>query len=195
VREKYRLPEQFILYLGTIEPRKNVAGLLHAYRRLLDRGDTTLDLVVAGRKGWLYEPVFQAVRELGLEERVHFTGWVAGEDAPALMNSAQVFVYPSLYEGFGLPPLEAMACGTPVVCSNAASLPEVVGDAAILVNPLETNEMADAIARVLSDPARRQEMCAKSIAQAARFTWERAARETLQVYERVINASGTSATA
>lgn len=193
VREKYRLPERFILYLSTIEPRKNISGLLHAYRCLLDRGDTTLDLVVAGRKGWLYEPVFQAVRELGLEERVHFTGWVAEGDAPALFNAAQVFVYPSLYEGFGLPPLEAMACGTPVVCSNAASLPEVVGDAAILVNPHDVDEMASAIARVLSDPMRRQEMCAKSLAQAAQFTWERAARETLQVYERVTKRHGTGA--
>ena len=185
VREKYHLPEKFILYFSTIEPRKNVIGLVDAFHMLLARDATIPDLVVAGRKGWLYEPVFQRVRNLGLESRVHFTDWIDQVDAPALISAAEIFVYPSLYEGFGLPPLEAMACGTPVICSNAASLPEVVGDAALLVNPKSANEISAAMTRVLSDATLRDELKIKGIARAAQFTWERAARETLAVYERV----------
>ena len=124
VREKYQLPAEYILYFGTLEPRKNLLTLLDAYHSLLSRAQAVPTLVVAGRKGWLYQPIFARVSELGLEDRVHFTGWIDEQDAPAIMNAASVFVYPSLYEGFGLPPLEAMACGTPLICSNASSLPE-----------------------------------------------------------------------
>lgn len=185
VRARYDLPARFLLCLSTIEPRKNLVTLLDAFRALLARDERAPDLVIAGRKGWLYQPVFARVRELGLERRVHFTDWVAEADAPALINAAEVFVFPSLYEGFGLPPLEAMACGLPVVCSNASSLPEIAGDAALLVNPRAPDEIAAAIARVLSDAALRDELRAKSLARAAQFTWERAAAQTLALYERV----------
>jgi glycosyltransferase involved in cell wall biosynthesis len=188
VCEKYRVPEKFILYLSTIEPRKNVVGLVQAFHALLAQDATTPDLVIAGRKGWLYQPVFQHVHDLGLESRVHFTDWIEEVDAPTLISAAEMFVYPSLYEGFGLPPLEAMACGTPLICSNAASLPEVVGDAALLVNPKSVNEISAAMSRVLSDAALRDEMRAKGIARAAQFTWERAARETLAVYHQVTDS-------
>ena len=187
VREKYGLPPRFILYFSTIEPRKNLKTLLDAFNTLLTRDRTIPDLVIAGRKGWLYEPVFAQVRLLGLESRVHFTDWVAPEDAPGLVNAAGLFAYPSLYEGFGLAPLEAMACGTPVICSNAASLPEVVGDAAILIDPRDVGGLAGALERVLSDSALSHELRAKGIAQAAKFSWERTARETLRVYESIDN--------
>jgi glycosyltransferase involved in cell wall biosynthesis len=187
VREKYNLPSRFILYFSTIEPRKNLKTLLEAFNTLLTRDRTIPALVIAGRKGWLYEPVFAQVRKLGLESRVHFTDWVAQEDAPGLLNAADIFAYPSLYEGFGLAPLEAMACGTPVICSNAASLPEVVGDAAILVDPRDVGGLAGALERVLSDGLLSEKLRAKGIAQAAKFSWERTARETLRVYESISN--------
>lgn len=185
VRQKYDLPARFILYFGTIEPRKNLLTLLEAYHALLARDAAMPDLVIAGRKGWLHQPIFQRVHELGLETRVHFTGWVDEKDVPALMNSAQVFAYPSLYEGFGLPPLEAMACGTPVICSNVASLPEVVGEAGILAEPRDVSALASALVRVLNDESLRTDLSARGLAQARKFSWERAARETLAVYQAV----------
>lgn len=185
VREKYKLPDQFLLYFATLEPRKNLATLLDAYHTLLGSGRTMPALVVAGRKGWLYQPIFERVRELGLAERVHFTDWIDEQDAPVLMNAASTFIYPSLYEGFGLPPLEAMACGTPVICSNASSLPEVVGDGGLLFEPKDAGALATAITRVLGDEGLRAQLRERGIAQASKFTWERAARETLSVYRAV----------
>lgn len=185
VRAKYHLPPRFVLYLGTIEPRKNLATLLSAYHGLLGREPASPDLVIAGRKGWMYQPVFDRVRALGLEGRVHFTGYVSDADIPALLNAALVFVFLSLYEGFGLPPLEAMACGVPVICSNASSLPEVVGEGGILLEPRDVGAWVEAMARVLNDEHLRRELRNRGIAQASKFSWERAARETLAVYERV----------
>lgn len=190
VREKYQLPAEFILYFATLEPRKNLLTLLDAYHALLSREQAIPTLVVAGRKGWLYQPMFARVRELGLEDRVHFTGWVDEQDAPAIMNAASVFVYPSLYEGFGLPPLEAMACGTPVICSNASSLPEVVGDGGLLFEPRDVGALANAITSVLADAELRTQLRARGIEQARKFSWERAARETLAVYQSVAAKRG-----
>ncbi len=184
VREKYHLPARFILFLGTLEPRKNLLTLIEAYRALANDPDAPA-LVLAGRKGWLYQPVFQRVRELGLEARVHFTEWVDGADMPALINAAEIFVYPSLYEGFGLPPLEAMACGVPVICSNAASLPEVVGDGGILFDPRDVAALTLALRRALADETVRADLRERGLRQAQKFSWERAARATLQVYESV----------
>ncbi|MGH2521886.1 MAG: glycosyltransferase family 4 protein [Anaerolineales bacterium] len=186
VRAKYNLPEHFILFFGTIEPRKNLLMLLEAYRVLLARDTPMPDLVIAGRRGWLYQPVFQCVSELGLQRRVQFTEWVAEGDAPGLMNAAEVFVYPSVYEGFGLPPLEALACGTPVLCSNASSLPEVVGDASLLLPPGDPAAWTEALSRVLSDSALRADLRTRGPARARQFTWEAAARKTLEVYEQVM---------
>ena len=185
VRARYNLPPRFILYLGTIEPRKNIQMLLDAYHGLLGRDGEAPALVIAGRKGWLFQPVFDRVRELGLEARVHFTDYISPRDTPALLNAAEVFVFPSLYEGFGLPPLEAMACGTPVICSNAASLPEVVGDGGILIDPRDVGALVEALERVLSDENLRRDLRARGLAQASRFSWESAARETCAVYEAV----------
>jgi len=189
VREKYGLPERFILYVGTIEPRKNLTTLLEAFHHLLATRD--LRLVFVGKKGWLYEGFFRRLRELGLEDRVIFTGYVPDEDLPAIYSAADLFVFPSLYEGFGLPVLEAMACGTPVVCSNTSSLPEVAGDAAILVDPTDVRALAGAMERVLTDEHLRAEIYAKGLGRARQFTWAKAAQETLKVYLEVMR--GTSA--
>ena len=187
VRQKYGLPERFILYVGTIEPRKNLTTLLEAFHHLTTLQPCDLRLVIVGKRGWLYEGFFRRLRELGLEERVHFTGYVPDEDLPALYSAADLFVFPSLYEGFGLPVLEAMACGTPVVCSNTSSLPEVAGDAALLVPPTDVRGLAEAMARVLTDETLRGAMRAKGLARAGEFSWVRTAGETLRIYQTVVD--------
>ncbi len=186
VRERHHLPENFVLFVGTIEPRKNLPTLLRAFRRLRDHYKSDAVLAIAGNRGWLYEQVDQVVAELKLEEAVRFLGGVPNEELVYLYNAAKLFVLPSFYEGFGLPPLEAMACGTPVVVSNISSLPEVVGDAGILINPEDVEALTVAMWRVLSDDQLRNEMREKGLKRAATFSWKRAAQETLQVYRQVI---------
>jgi glycosyltransferase involved in cell wall biosynthesis len=188
VTRKYGVPKSsYILYVGTLEPRKNLVRLVEAYAMTLERhGDKTPLLVLAGAKGWLYEEIFRTVERLGLQRRVVFTGFVDDEDLPALFNGALFFVYPSLYEGFGIPVLEAMACGVPVITSNTSSLPEVVGEAGVLVDPTDASALAVALMALLSDPERRARLHAVSLARAAMFSWERAARQTLAVYEDAV---------
>ena len=188
VRQRYRLPERFIMYVGTIEPRKNLITLIEAYAALRHRAPAAAPpgLVIAGGKGWLYEEFFDRLRALGLEEAVTLTGYVPDSDLPGLVNCASVFAFPSLFEGFGLPVLEAMACGVPVVCSTAASLPEVSGEAALLVPPQDVAAWAEALARVLGDSQLAAKLRAQGLARAATFTWEAAARQTMQVYEAVM---------
>jgi len=185
VRRKYNLPEQYILHVSTIEPRKNLSTLLDALSALKPEFPD-LKLVLVGKKGWLYEPFFEKLAASGLESEVVFPGFVAEEDLPAAYQLATVFAFPSFYEGFGLGPLEALASGVPVVCSNASSLPEVVGDAALLFPPTDTAALVAALRRVLADEALRRALRQRGPEWASRFTWERAARETLAVYERVI---------
>lgn len=177
------LPERFIFYVGTLEPRKNLAGLLRAYARL---PQPRVPLYVAGGAGWRFSPIFQVVAELGLERDVRFLGFVPEDQLPHWYNAARLFAYPSVYEGFGLPVLEAMACGTPVITSNVASLPEVAGDAAEMVDPHDHAALAAAVQRVLDDDGRHESMRAAGIAQAARFTWARMAEQTVRSYERAI---------
>ena len=188
VRARYSLDFPFILTVGTLEPRKNHVGLLQAYSLL--KGRYPHRLVIAGGKGWLYEGIFQEVERLSLEERVFFLGYVPEEDLPALYNLADLFVFPSLYEGFGLPPLEAMACGTPVVVSDLSSLPEVVGDGALLVPPQEVEALAEAMEKALSDPSLREELRSKGLERARRFTWSEAAKRLLAIYKRVGGEDG-----
>ncbi len=183
VRQEYGLPPAIILYVGTIEPRKGLDTLIAAYAA--SAAEIPHDLVITGKKGWYTEPLFRQVEALGLGQRVRFTDYVADEDLPGLYNLADLFVYPSRYEGFGLPPLEAMACGVPVVSSNAASLPEVVGNAALLVPPDDAEALAAAIRRVLDDEALQAEMRARGLERAKRFTWEETARRTAEIYERM----------
>ncbi len=187
VRARYRLPADFILFVSTIEPRKNLPTLLRAFRRLRDQYKSPAILAIAGNRGWLAQEVDQVLDELNLSDAVRFLGGVPNEELVYLYNAAKLFVLPSFYEGFGLPPLEAMACGTPVIVSNVSSLPEVVGDAGILVEPEDVEGLTVAMWRVLSDETLRREMRDKGLARAATFSWERAARETLAVYRQVTN--------
>ncbi|MFH1403782.1 MAG: glycosyltransferase family 1 protein [Candidatus Altiarchaeota archaeon] len=185
VRGKYGLDFPFILYTGTLEPRKNIPTLLKAFRILVDSG-VEHRLLLVGRRGWKYEGFFRMVSELGLEDRVLFTGYVPREDLPGLYSLASVFAFPSLYEGFGLPVLEAMACGTPVVCSNSSSLPEVVGDAGLMVDPLDEGGLADALRSVLDSDSLSGRLSGRGVERAGGFTWDEAARKTMRVYEGVL---------
>ncbi len=176
--QRYRVGEQpYILSVSTLQPRKNYVRLIRAFATL----DTSAQLVIAGGRGWLYEDIFAEAAKHG--ERVRILGFVDDEDLPALYRNAALFAFPSLYEGFGLPVLEAMACGVPVVSSDASSLPEVAGDAALLVEPRDTDGLATAMACVLADSALGREMVTKGLVQAARFTWDRAARQLLDAIE------------
>ena len=186
VRAKYNLPARFLLAVGTIEPRKNLARLAEALA-LLRRDDRSLELVVVGAKGWLYDEFFARVRELGLEHAVHLPGYVPDDDLPAVFRAATVYVMASVYEGAGLPVLEAMACGAPVVSSRESSMPELGADVARYFNPYDVQHMADVIGMVLDDDRLRAEMAAAGPERAARFSWQRAARETLAVYQRVMS--------
>ncbi len=188
VRARYALPEKFLLYLGGFDQRKNVRLIIEAFALMPELYASGYRLVLAGVPLGGDSAFFPNPRRLAQkvslpEDAVQFTGWVAEEDKPALYASAEVFLFPSLYEGFGLPPLEAMACGTPVIASNASSLPEVVGDAARLVDPSNPSAWAEAIRSVTTDASQRAEMRARGIAQAAQFSWGRAAHETLAVYQ------------
>jgi glycosyltransferase involved in cell wall biosynthesis len=183
-RRRHDLPTRYILYVGTIEPRKNLNVLLEAFRVLHDKG-VNIPLVIAGKKGWRYENFFEKLKELRLQEVVIFPGYIPEEELPVLYSAAEIFLYPSLYEGFGLPVLEAMACGTPVICSNTSSLPEVAGDSATMLPPDEPNSWAEAIANLLKNKESRMALRDKGLKQAAKFSWEKTARETVQVYREV----------
>lgn len=185
VREKYRLPDRYILYVGTLEPRKNLVRLIKAYAQAKRDPSITQYLVIAGKKGWLYDSIFEVVKALHLEDEVIFTGFVDDEDLPALYSQADLFVYPSLYEGFGLPPLEAMVCGTPVLTSNCSSLPEVVGDAGLLVDPKDVDEIAKGILQVLKNREFREKIREKGIERAKRFSPQRAIEATIEVYREM----------
>ncbi len=179
VRANYQLPNHFILHLGTIEPRKNLPLLFEVVAQ------SKQHLVVAGKLGWLTDPILAKVKELGVEDRVHFTGFVEDEDLPALISAADVLAMPSKYEGFGLPVLEAMACGTPVVASNTSSLPEVGGDAALYAPLNDVRAWCELIDRVVNDVELRSSLREKGSRQAAKFKRETMARETMEMYRLV----------
>ncbi len=184
VRARYGLPERYLIFVSTIEPRKNLARLLTAFEAL--RADGLSDgLVIVGRRGWLYDDFFARLERSPARDRVIFPGYVPDADLPPLYAGAQACVFPSLYEGFGLPVLEAMACGTPVATSSTSSIPEVGGDAALYFDPADVEQITETTRRLLRDPALGEEMRARGLAQAARFSWARAARETRAVYDAV----------
>jgi glycosyltransferase involved in cell wall biosynthesis len=178
-REKYSLPESYLLFTGTLEPRKNIKRLLEAYAKCQAR--ESLKLVITGKKGWLYAEIFETVKRLNLKERVVFTGFADDDDLPSIYSMARAFVYPSLYEGFGLPVLEAMACGVPVITSNVPSLVEVAGEAAVLVDPLDVEALARSIDEVVFNHVTHHRLCQASVVRAQNFTWEKTAQETLKV--------------
>jgi glycosyltransferase involved in cell wall biosynthesis len=183
VKERYGLSYPFILSVGTLEPRKNLIVLLEAYAMLKERRDLPHRLVIAGGKGWLYEGIFQRVQELSLGAGVVFLEFVPDDLLPSLYTLADLLAFPSLYEGFGLPPLEAMACGTPVVTSESSSLPEVVGEAGLMVPADDPGALAEAMGRVLDDAKLSEDLVARGLARAAQFSWEAAGKKLLAVYE------------
>jgi glycosyltransferase involved in cell wall biosynthesis len=185
VRARYQLPDRFILSVGTLEPRKNLITLLDAYHALRAEG-SDMALVIAGGRGWHSEPFFNRLRTLGLENTVRLLGRVPDEDLPALYTLAEVFTFPSLYEGFGLPVLEAMACGTPVLCSNSSSLPEVAGEAALLIVPTDIREWTQALAQITHNTSLQTDLRERGIKQAMRYTWEATARQTYDIYKQAL---------
>ncbi len=191
VRHNYGIEGDYILSVGSIQPRKNLARLIKAYAQL--RGDYSADklpkLVLVGKCAWLYDETLRALDQAGVKDSVILTGYVPESDLPALYSSALCFVYPSYFEGFGLPPLEAMKCGTPVVVGNRTSLPEVVGDAGLTVDPFDVDAIAGAIRRLLNDSTLRAELSQKGAERASTFTWQETARQTLQIYQDVARSA------
>jgi len=186
VREKYGLDWPFVFSISTLEPRKNFDGLIRAFAQAKREANLPHHLVIAGGKGWLYEDIFAAVGEAGAEEFVHFPGFVPDDDLPALYNLADLFAFPSHYEGFGLPLLEAMACGTPALASDTSSLPEIAGDAAFLVPADDHEALVAGLVHLLTDADARAELARRGPEQAARFTWDAAARRLLDVYRALV---------
>jgi glycosyltransferase involved in cell wall biosynthesis len=185
VRSRYKLPSRFVLYVGTIEPRKNLNRLVQAFASIATV-DSEIQLVVAGAKGWMCDQLMEDIVALGLSARVNFLGFIPESDKASIISAAMVFAYPSLYEGFGLPVLEALACGTPTVTSRVSAIPEIVGNAALLIDPANTQELADALHRLLFDADLREQLRVASRKQAAQFTWETAARKTYRLYQEAL---------
>jgi glycosyltransferase involved in cell wall biosynthesis len=185
VRRRYGLPDRYMVHVGTIEPRKNLMRLVEALEELRQRG-LRVPLVVVGRRGWLYESLFRRLEQMQVRDSVFFSGYVPNDDLPSLYAAAEVAVMPSIYEGCGLPVLEALACGTPMVCSQTSSLPEYGGEAARYFDPLDVQGMAEVIERVWGSRDLQETMRKQGMQQAGRFSWERAALETMAVYEMVL---------
>jgi glycosyltransferase involved in cell wall biosynthesis len=181
VKKKYGLKKPFLLYLGTLEPRKNIITLLKAYAALGSRSE--VDLVLAGKKGWMFEEIFKTVKDLGIKDGVVFTGYVSDEDKPRLLSGAEAFVYPSLFEGFGMPVIEAQACGTPVITSDVTSLPEAAGEAALFVDPYKIDDLKNAMGKLLSSSKLRGDLSRKGLANVKRFDWGTSAKKVLNVFD------------
>ncbi len=186
-RRRRGLPERYVLFIGTLEPRKNIQTLLSAFSLLKKQTRLPHKLVIAGAKGWLWAEILAAIERLDLVDDVMLPGYLPLEEEPLWYNGAELFVYPSLYEGFGFPPLEAMACGTPVITSNSSSLPEVVGDCGMLVDPANADQLAEAIRALLESPATREELARRGLERARSFTWSEAARRTAGVYRECLD--------
>ena len=186
-RERLGIDDDFLLFVGTIEPRKNLLTLVRAFNEVCASGNGSLQLVLAGRTGWLNSDLFKLIGESGVSHRIKLPGYLCDEDLRALYSSCRLFIYPSLYEGFGLPPLEAMACGAPVIVSRIASLMAVTGEAAFPVRPDNTAEMAQSINELLKNESKRRELSAAGIKRAAEFSWSRTAELTREVYGEAID--------
>lgn len=189
IRRKYGIPDgPYLLTLNKLEPRKNIVSVIHAFACLVDQQHLSdLSLVLAGRRGWLDDEIFKTAAQYpNLKNRIVFTGYVDDSDLAPLYSGALAFAYPSFYEGFGLPPLEAMQCGVPVITSNVSSLPEVVGDAGILIDPMDVDALSQAVFRIYSDSNYRQSLSGRGFAQARQFSWDRCVAETLSVYRTLL---------
>lgn len=185
-RQRKKLPPRFVLHVGTLQPRKNIPLLLEAFAQLTL---PAIHLVLVGGAGWLYEEIFMRVQNLGLADVVHFAGYAPDEELPLWYNAADLLVFPSLYEGFGLPVVEAMACGTPVIAANTSSVPEAVGEAGLLFAPHQAAELAEQMTAVLQDKTLAESMRVKGLHQAQQFSWEKAGRETAVSYHRALKNS------
>ena len=183
-RTEQGLPDRFWLFLGTLEPRKNITTLLDAYAKLPH--SERLPLILAGGKGWQYEDIFERIERYHLHDDVHFPGYIAADDLPLWYNCAEVFIYPSVFEGFGLPVLEAMACGTPVIVSDASSLPEVVGDAGLRVPPRDVDALVDALRTAYHDANWRSETVKQGLQEAKRYSWQKTAEQTIASYRKAL---------
>lgn len=185
VKKKYGIDGSYFLYLGTLEPRKNIVRMIDAYAMLKRENESVPKFVIAGRKGWMYDEIFERVKKYGIEKDVIFTGYVEENEVPLLMNGAEAFLFVSLYEGFGMPILEAMACGTPVITSNTASMPEVIGDCGILVNPLSPEEIKNGMKRIIENKFEADDMAKRALERSKCFTWENAAKKVLSVFKSI----------
>ena len=188
-RRRYGLGERVILYVGTIEPRKNLTRLLHAFAGMRRSGHLTHQLVLAGSQGWGFKEVIESIDALGLNDSVRLLGYVPFSDLPALYNLSEFFVFPSIYEGFGLPVVEAMAAGTPVICSRESSLNEVGGEAVEFIDPRKVESIEQALVRLATDEELRRDLSGRGLARARCFSWQNAAQGTLAVYRSVLNGT------
>jgi glycosyltransferase involved in cell wall biosynthesis len=191
VKARYNIHKPYFLSVGSVEPRKNLARSLVAFKALIESGRVDYQFVIIGGSGWKNEGINALIQELAADGHVVYPGYLPDEDLPALYQGADVFVYPSIYEGFGLPVLEAMASGVPTITSNTTSLPEVAGDAALLINPLEPFEIFQGMEALATDPSLREELKRRGLEQSRKFSWEETARKTLKVYEKAYNQSAT----
>jgi len=186
VRKKYQTGDKYLLHIGTLNPRKNLLFLVDVFSEVIKK-HKDYNLVIVGKEGWYFDQLYEKVKKLDLKNKIRFTGYIDEKDKAYLYNGASLFVFPSLYEGFGLPPLEAMSCGIPVISSKTSSMPEVVGDAGILLSPNDKKSWIKNINNVLSDKKLQKQMSEKSLERAKYFSWEKCAKQTLKVYERLYN--------
>lgn len=184
ISRKYGIKNKFILFVGMIEPRKNLQRLVDAFLQLKEH---ELKLVIVGKKGWQMDEFFKMIKELKLEDSIIFPGYVPDDDLVKFYNAAEVFVYPSMYEGFGIPVLEALACGCPVITSNTSSMPEITGPAAVLINPADTQDIKKAMQKLLKNEQLRKTLSEQGIEQAKKFSWQKTAQKTLEAYEKTYN--------
>jgi len=185
VKKKYHTGANYLLHVGTLNPRKNLSFIIDVFFKIAS-SHPNINLVITGKEGWYYENLYEKVKELKLEDRVIFTGYIDEEDKVYLYNGAKMFVFPSIYEGFGLPPLEAMACGVPVVSSNTSSMPEVIKDSGILLSPKDKVAWIKEISILLDDPKKIQQLKTSGLKRAKDFSWKKTAELTLEVYEKVL---------
>jgi glycosyltransferase involved in cell wall biosynthesis len=185
VLNKFSINMPFILYVGVLQPRKNISRMILAFKQILSRFKGNLQLVIAGNKGWMYEEIFNTVKQAGIEDRVVFTGYVSVEEVISLLHKARIFVLVSLYEGFGLPLVEAMAAQVPIISSNVSSIPEVVGQAGLLVDPYDQDQIAGAMLDILENPSLAVDLIEKANKRVKDFSWQQAASKTLEIYESV----------
>ena len=190
LQNKYSLSEKFILYVGGFSPRKNILGLINSFYMLKSNIRKNMKLVITGKKGFSYDIYIKQVIKLNLENDVIFTGFIPLNDLPIFYNAAEMLVYPSFYEGFGLPPLEAMACGTPVITSNLTSIPEVCSDAAVLINPYNLNELSENMERILTDTKFSLSLMKKGLIRSLTFSWLNTGRDTIKAYSDICSKSG-----